>query len=560
MRYIWDAEPTSTHLDAWRGSGAIAEGVFFFWSAGTVEQRSQAGLFRSLLHAVLKWETSLVSEVFGEEWERKAKELTFNPRLGRDKWSLGRLKTAFQKLVSLASEDIKMCFFIDGLDEYDGDATEIAEFMASISRSSPHAKFCVSSRPWPVFQDIFRGAPTVKVQDLNRKDIDRYVRESLQQNSHWDHLSKKSRSESSALMADIVQKADGVFLWVVLVIRSLIKGLRNGDELTHLRDRINQLPAELEGLFDVLMGQIGSEDRVESSKIFQIFRAAGQQLDILTLERALRYAHVQDVLDMTLVAKVPPSEESSQLDLVKSDLMRFWARVNSRTAGMLESPSRAWRDRWLRHWETKNPLFVHVAENKVTFQRVCYLHRTMKDYLERDDVWGSIVSLTGDSFDPNTSLLTALIVEIKTIGLSLESKHICDVGLQVFQKAAQLIPAPSEKNDRLLECLDHVLTECASRSNSHNATLRCQHWSSFAPWDGALYGNMNAVVTATRVPWYVGTSQWDRKRRLSDEDEHDRISDGTSRSRQRFSNHHRPPAPRCSRGMGLTWGRGRGMR
>jgi hypothetical protein len=393
MRYIWDAEPTSTHLDAWRGSGAIAEGVFFFWSAGTLEQRSQAGLFRSLLHAVLKWETPLISEVFGEEWERKAKELTFNPRLGRDKWSLARLKLALQKLVSLASEDIKMCFFIDGLDEYDGDATEIAEFMSSISRGSPHAKFCVSSRPWPVFQDIFRGAPTVKVQDLNRKDIDRYFRETLQQNSHWEHLSKKSRSESLALMTDIVQKADGVFLWVVLVIRSLIKGLRNGDELTHLRDRTNQLPAELEGLFDVLMGQIVSEDHVESSKIFQIFRAARQQLDILTLERALRFATVQDAIDMPLAAKIPPGDESCQLDLVKSDLVRFWARVNSRTAGMLESPSGAWRDRWLRHWETKNLLFVHVPENKATFQRLRYLHRTVKDYLERDDVWSSIISL-----------------------------------------------------------------------------------------------------------------------------------------------------------------------
>lgn len=32
--------------------------------------------------------------------------------------------------------------------------------------------------------------------------------------------------------------------------------------------------------------------------------------------------NVQDALDMPLVVKVPPSEESCQLDLVKSGLMR----------------------------------------------------------------------------------------------------------------------------------------------------------------------------------------------------------------------------------------------
>lgn len=516
MKYLWDSKMTEEHLDAWRGAAAIASAVFFLWGGGTLEQRSHRGLLRSLLHSVLKWRNELISEVFPEEWARNSNEIAGNSQMARDEWSLGRLRAAFEKLVTLANEKLKMCFFIDGLDEYEGDGAEIAEYIYSMSQRSVHVKFCVSSRPWPVFKDIFQGAPGLKVQDFNRSDIDHYVRENLRRNTHWTYLSNGSPSEAVSLMQEIVQKTDGVFLWVVLVIRSLITGLRNGDEFLHLRHRLAQLPAQLEGLFDVLMGQIGSQDRIESSKIFQIFRAARQQLDILTLQRALQHSNIQDVLGMPLSDRVANSQESRQLETTTSDLSRFWARVNSRTAGMLESPSPAWNERWFRRWETKNPLFVHITHDKLVFQRVCYLHRTVKDYLERPEVWDQIVKLTDESFDPNTALLMAFVVEAKTVGLSLEAKHICDVGLQLFQKAAQLSAIPSEGNDKLVEHLDGVLTHCASIIGT-GTTASCHHWSSLSPWDSSFYGDIKSMAGATGLTWYIGTDQRTRESEVHEE-------------------------------------------
>lgn len=522
MKYLWDSNTTEEHLDTWRGGAAIASAVFFLWGGGTLGQRSHTGLSRSLLHSVLKWRNELISEVFPEEWARKSKEIACNSQMARDKWSLGRLRAAFEKLVGLASGKLKMCFFIDGLDEYDGDAAEIAEYIYTMSQRSVYVKFCVSSRPWPVFKDIFQGALGLKVQDFNRSDIDHYVRQNLRRNTHWTYLSNASPSEAAVLMQEVVQKADGVFLWVVLVIRPLITGLRNGDEFLHLRHRLAQLPAELEGLFDVLMGQIGSQDRIDSSKIFQIFRAARQQLDILTLQRSLRYSNVQDVQGMPLSARVANSQESRQLETTTSDLSRFWARVNSRTAGMLESPSPAWNERWLRRWETKNPLFVHIDHDKLIFQRVCYLHRTVKDYLERPEVWGQIIKLTDEFFDPNTALLMAFVVEAKTVGLSLDANHICDVGLQLFQKAAQLSTIPSERNDKLVEHLDGVLTHCASIIGT-GTTTSYHHWSSLSPWDSSFYGDIKSVARATGLTWYIGTDQ--RTRGSDVHEECDRVPD-----------------------------------
>jgi hypothetical protein len=58
------------------------------------------------------------------------------------------LKAAFKRWIDFAPAVSKLCFFIDGLDEYEGDKEEMAEFFKTISSSSmPHVKICVSSRP-----------------------------------------------------------------------------------------------------------------------------------------------------------------------------------------------------------------------------------------------------------------------------------------------------------------------------------------------------------------------------------------------------------------------------
>jgi hypothetical protein len=45
-----------------------------------------------------------------------------------------------------------------------------------------------------------------------------------------------------------------------------------------------------------------------------------------------------------------------------------------------------------------------------------YLHRTVKDYLARDDVWEGILHATiGTSFNPNVSLCKSSIVMLKIL-------------------------------------------------------------------------------------------------------------------------------------------------
>jgi hypothetical protein len=41
----------------------------------------------------------------------------------------------------------------------------------------PSIKICLSGRPWPVFEDAFKSCPSLRLQDLTRKDITLYVDE-----------------------------------------------------------------------------------------------------------------------------------------------------------------------------------------------------------------------------------------------------------------------------------------------------------------------------------------------------------------------------------------------
>lgn len=57
-------------------------------------------------------------------------------------------------------------------------------------------------------------------------------------------------------MADIVDKAHGVFLWVRLVILDLLQGLRNEEGIGDLRRKLKALPAVPEEYFSHMMSTL----------------------------------------------------------------------------------------------------------------------------------------------------------------------------------------------------------------------------------------------------------------------------------------------------------------
>lgn len=68
MKFIYEDPRTQEHLKIWGGEIPVHTAMFFFWYRGTKLQKSQDGLLRSLLYAVLQQMPELVPFVLPSQW------------------------------------------------------------------------------------------------------------------------------------------------------------------------------------------------------------------------------------------------------------------------------------------------------------------------------------------------------------------------------------------------------------------------------------------------------------------------------------------------------------
>ena len=55
-------------------------------------------------------------------------------------------------------------------------------------------------------------------------------------------LTKLKPEAAAIFVKEIVTKANGVFLWIQLVVKSLLNGLKNRDDISDLRQRLEECP------------------------------------------------------------------------------------------------------------------------------------------------------------------------------------------------------------------------------------------------------------------------------------------------------------------------------
>ena len=68
-------------------------------------------------------------------------------RFPYEPWGRAELFKAFDRIKALHNTIHKrFCLFIDGLDEYEGEHSELVELLSSFA-ASPNIKLCLSSRP-----------------------------------------------------------------------------------------------------------------------------------------------------------------------------------------------------------------------------------------------------------------------------------------------------------------------------------------------------------------------------------------------------------------------------
>ena len=83
-------------------------------------------------------------------------------------------------------------------------------------------------------------------------------------------------NEVERLSAIVVEKAEGVFLWVKLALTSIQRGLMYYESFSELKNRLGALPGELRDLFIHLLERIEPEHRRDCARYIKLLRAKEQ--------------------------------------------------------------------------------------------------------------------------------------------------------------------------------------------------------------------------------------------------------------------------------------------
>ena len=259
MRFLCDHEETTNLLYEWAGNGNLVSAAFYFWRAGDQMQSSLQGLYRSILFEVLRARTDLIPSIFPTEWNllERSKSIIDGAFLNAK-----TIQQAFGRLTNYGGDmRYRFCFFIDGLDEYDADSVDHMQLAEMLLRWSNHEniKICVSSRPYNEFMFTFCDSEKrrIHLHDLNCGDIYVFTRRMFQNDRNIDYLG----SDYLELVYRIVESSQGVFLWAVLVVRSIIAGLLRRDSLRSLKKKLDSTPKDLNRLYQQLFQSMDDSDR-----------------------------------------------------------------------------------------------------------------------------------------------------------------------------------------------------------------------------------------------------------------------------------------------------------
>ncbi|CAM1506089.1 Fc.00g057300.m01.CDS01 [Cosmosporella sp. VM-42] len=468
MKYLFTSPRTAKHASRWSRGKPIIQAGFFFWNSGTDMQMSNLGLVQTLLYECLIQRTEHVQTVFPDRWRRC--EL-----FGDDlrPWTWEELLPAFHTFCQLESRSNKLLFFLDGLDEFRGKHQELVELVRRLA-ATPNIKVCASSRPWLVFEDAFKLGPNLMLQDLTIPDILNYVADKPSSNHQFAELKRREPQYASKLEFEIAKKSSGVFLWVHLVVESLLDGLTNSDRIIDLKRRLEMIPPDLDGFYESILNSSDNFYFEHASQLFQMLRKAQGSLSLLDFSFA-----DEENPDTALEARIQALSQNDRA--YRCEAMR--RRINSRTKGLLDVPSlekqKAEEDHLLvptdsSHGRSRSPSassrrgaldpYETFSSVELASLNVEYLHRTVRDFLDKPEVWNRLLDGAPPPFDAALSLARACLLRLKDhspdslTGIDYNMWHVterCVTYLSDAESTTQIAYTPLRRElERLAQDLD----------------------------------------------------------------------------------------------------------
>lgn len=368
MKFLGHNRVVMKALDTWADGRKLVVVGMYFWSSDDPLQKSLIGFYRSILYHTLKQCPELISLVFpdanGEGLFPDSAE-----------YQMAELEAAFTRLTRLkASETHRFCYFIDGLDEYDGDPLKhktLAKQLVTWADSQA-VKIVCAARPHTVFLDVFEHVGlAITFHDLTRSDIRNFAEHQF--TALLDELYLvEAKYTCLNVVGEIATRAEGVFLWAVLVVRSLINGAVEHETGECLRKRLQDCPNDLNRMFRKIL------DKIDSSPW-------NRQCSDAVLYLAI-HNPFKEPLNALIYSWLPDINWLQRLD----DTCEFPSNHDLNPLKEHEIEERLQDIRRLLHRTTHGLLEMVETGNRTPYfgYRVDFFHRSVRDFLREE--WTSI--------------------------------------------------------------------------------------------------------------------------------------------------------------------------
>ncbi len=338
--------------------------AFFFHDRGSKLQKSFTGMLQGIIDSLLRELPELTTYAVPQYRRLVQLQATRIPT-----WDMDALKSVLLEIMGQRATNVRLLLFVDALDEQERDKVDksakenLVIFLKALGEKADNGcvrlKLCLASRPEPVFEHHLRQVPGFVIQEYTKGDIRVYTEQRLEPyRTEASVLNRRENFEN--LVEQITKRAEGVFIWVKLVVDQLAQDICDCSSYMTLIERLETMPKELGELYTRILERLEPAYASETCIMLLVALTSLEQLPLETFMRAVTFGfhgfreHLinQQHYKTSFVKKFFEEEESQVIHI---------RRLASRSGGLLETYT--------------------TGHGPADLLYVQFLHQTAKDYV-----------------------------------------------------------------------------------------------------------------------------------------------------------------------------------
>ena len=399
MKYLIENEHTKKLVS--KASTPTIFISYFFYELGDPEEKDFLSLLHAFVYRLLE-ELHLVSKTASAMLIQRLEPYMTMTR--NKPWPQKVLQEALRHIVTKSPINARVVMFIDGFDECDGNHASQLDFLKDLVESSKVSKLsikmCIASRAEVDIRLRLSTYPSLAIHHFTEPDIASYVTRRLRM--AWELMASQLDGTTATfdqeLIDNVIRKAEGVFLWVNLVVTQLVMAIETEAEASDLHRLVASLPEGLKQLYQSIVAKIPKDRLHDAINLLQLAAS--------TNDHELPPHYGADTLWKMCNAMKDPSTAISEKAYFEEGFRGDDAPGQKDQCAAMKRRIQS-SCRGLVHCDD----IQNLCEATVTF-----LHRTCVEYVLNTEVFSQMVAKTDPDLirNPEVSLMAMALRLLKT--------------------------------------------------------------------------------------------------------------------------------------------------